>query len=167
MIKTVAISLVIISQFISTLNHEYYVGLTEIKLNPKKERLEIISRLFHDDFENVLKARYGKSIDLRPSKQSKDVETYIQLYFDKKLNIKTDNETQKLSFLGYKFEDDRINIYFKITGIQIFNNINIQNLLLTDVIEEQKNIVHCFKPNQKKSVLLTRFDSEALLNFNN
>jgi len=166
MIKTLTISLVVISQFLSTLNHEYYVGLTEIKFNPEKERLEVISRLFHDDFENVLKARYGKNIDLRPSKQSKDVETFIQLYFDKKLHIKTDDKTQKLSYLGYKFDDDRINIYFKIIDIQNFRTLNIQNLLLTDVIEKQKNIVHCFKLQQKESVLLTRFDSEAVLKFN-
>ena len=34
--------------------HEYYVGLTEITYNPEKDRIEIISRLFHDDFENLL-----------------------------------------------------------------------------------------------------------------
>ncbi|RRO13520.1 DUF6702 family protein [Flavobacteriaceae bacterium 14752] len=166
MIKYITLSLIVFTQFFSSINHEYYVGLTEIKFNPEKERLEIISRLFHDDFENVLKARYGKDIRLRPSNQSKNIDAFIKMYFDKKLNITTDNQSQSLSYLGYKFDEDRINIYFKITDIQNFTSIAIQNLLLTDVIEKQKNIVHCFKLQQKESVLLTRFDSKAVLKFN-
>ncbi|MBS3737600.1 DUF6702 family protein [Mesohalobacter halotolerans] len=166
MTKLLCICTIAFAQFFSILNHEYYVGLTEVKFNPDKERLEIISRLFYDDFENVLKARYGKDLKLRPVKQSKDIEAYIKLYFDKKLRFKTGDQTHKLSYLGYEFEDDRIHIYFKINHIKNFNTLNIQNLLLTDVIEDQKNIVHCFKLNQKESVLLTRDKSEAVLKFN-
>ncbi len=166
MIKYITLSLIVFTQLFSSLNHEYYVGLTEIKFNPEKERLEIITRLFYDDFENVLKARYGNELVLKPSEQSKNVEDFIQMYFDKKISITTDGQTQKLTYLGFKFDEDRINIYLKITDIQNFTSLAIQNLLLTDVIEKQKNIVHCFKLKQKESVLLTRFDSEALLKFN-
>ena len=166
MTKLLCICTIAFAQFFSILNHEYYVGLTEVKFNPDKERLEIISRLFYDDFENVLKARYGKDLVLRPAKQSKDIEAYIKLYFDKKLRFETGDQTHKLSYLGYEFEDDRIHIYFKINQIKNFNTLNIQNLLLTDVIEDQKNIVHCFKLNQKESVLLTRDKPEAVLKFN-
>lgn len=166
MIKILCICCITFTQLFSTLNHEYYVGLTEIKFNPKKERLEIISRLFQDDFENVLKARYGKDLMLRPTKQSQDIDAYIKLYFNKKLNLKTNNQKQTLSYLGYKFDEERINVFFEVVRIKNFNKLSIQNLLLTDIIEDQKNIVHCFKHNQKKSVLLTRFKSEAVLKFN-
>ena len=166
MTKLLGICCIVFTQCFTILNHEYYVGLTEVKFNPDKERLEIISRLFHDDFENVLKARYGKDLVLKPTKQTIDIETYIKLYFDKKLTLKTGDQKHKLSYLGYEFEDDRIHIFFKIKNIQNFNSLDIQNLLLTDVIENQKNIVHCFKHNQKKSVLLTRYKSEAVLKFN-
>jgi hypothetical protein len=71
MIKYITLSLIVFTQFFTALNHKYYVGLTEIKFNPDKERLEIISRLFYNDFEKVLKARYGKDIVLKPSEQSK------------------------------------------------------------------------------------------------
>lgn len=166
MIRYISIYVIIVSQFLAGLLHDYYVGLTEITYKPEKQRIEIISRLFHDDFERVLKTRYLKSIALRPSKQSENVDKYIKLYFEKKLILTKENQPYKMEYLGFKFDDDRINIFLKIKDVENFQQIGIQNLLLTDVIEEQKNIVHCFKPNQKKSVLLTRFDSEALLNFN-
>jgi hypothetical protein len=153
---------------LSVLNsaHEYYVSLTEITFNPEKNRVEIISRLFHDDFEKVLKTRYSENLELKPSIQSENIEDYIKLYFDKKLQVLIDNSHTKAEYLGYKFEQDRINIFLKIDRIENVEVIKVQNLLLTDVFEDQKNIVHGFKLNQKKSVLLTRFDSEAMLKFN-
>jgi len=153
-----------LSVFNST--HEYYVSLTEVTYNPKKKRVEIISRLFHDDFEKVLKTRYTEDIELKPSVQSENIEDYIKLYFDKKFQILIDDHNSKVEYLGYKFDQDRINIFLKIDNIESLNSIKLNNLLLTDVFEDQKNIVHCFKLKQKKSVLLTRSDSEAMLKFN-
>jgi hypothetical protein len=162
--RTLLLTLFILLSSFST-KHEYYVGLTEITYNSEKERLEVISRLFHDDLERVLQTRYNNNIELKPSVQSENVENFIKLYFEKKLKLFSDQQACEMEYVGYKFEDDRINIFLKIEGVKNFNSLKIINLLLTDVIEEQKNIVHCFKLNQKKSVLLTRFDSEALLNF--
>lgn len=166
MIKYLALYFILISQFSVGLLHDYYVGLTEITYKPEKQQLEIISRLFHDDFEKVLKTRYIESIELKPSMQSKNVDDFIKLYFEKKLILNYDNKALKFEYLGYKFDDDRINIFLRVDNVENFKTLKIQNLLLTDVFEEQKNILHCFKPNQKKSVLLTRFDSEAVLKFN-
>jgi len=145
--------------------HEYYIGLTEITYNEDEERLEIISRLFIDDLEKVLKERYNSEIILNTKEQSGNIDFYISKYFDRKLKLSILNNELDLKYIGYKFEKDRINIFLKIDQIKIFNELKVSNLLLTDVFEDQSNIVHCFKLNQKKSVLLTRYKSEALLNF--
>lgn len=167
MIKYIFFPVILVSHLFSgILTHEYYVSLTEITYKPEQQRVEVIARLFHDDFENVLQTRYSKELNLKPSKQSDNIETFIKLYFDKKFTVSIDGVKQTPEYLGYKFDQDRINILLKIKHVNDFKEIAIQNLLLTDVFEEQKNIVHCFKPNQKKSVLLTRFDAEAVLKFN-
>ncbi len=146
--------------------HEYYVSLTEITFNPDKNRVEVISRVFHDDLERVLKTRYNENIELKPSVQSDNVDQFIKLYYQKKLKLYAEQQAFELQYLGYKFEDDRINIFLKVDDVRNFNTLRVINLLLTDVFEGQKNIVHCFKSEEKKSVLLTRFDAEAMLKFN-
>lgn len=166
MIRLFLISLMLTSQAFMTSAHEYYVSLTEVTYKPEDQKVEIISRLFHDDFERVLKARYNEGIEFKPSVQSEDIDAFIKLYFDEKFKLSIDNKTSAVEYLGYKFEQDRVNIYLKVENSKTFNSVGIENLLLTDLIEEQKNIVHFFKPNQKKSVLLTRFNSEAMLKFN-
>jgi len=166
MIRLVFISLFLSTSIVLHSAHEYYVSLTEITYKAEKKRVEIISRVFHDDFEKVLKARYDNELVFRPSEQSENIDAFIKLYFNKKFNISINNSSSKIEYLGYKFDQDRVNIFLKIENVKDFNTISIENLVLTDVFEDQKNIVHCFKPNQKKSVLLTRFDSKAMLKFN-
>ncbi len=166
MIRLFLFTLLLLSSSFLNTAHEYYVSLTEITFNPDNQRVEIISRVFHDDFEKVLKARYDNQLVFRPSEQSDEIEAFIKLYLNEKFKISINNSPSKIEYLGYKFDQDRVNIFLKIENVQDFDVINIENLLLTDLFEDQKNIVHCFKLNQKKSVLLTRFDPEAMLKFN-
>ncbi len=145
--------------------HDYYVGITELTYNTEKQRVEIIARLFFDDLENVLKERYSSELSLEPANPSKDIDAYIELYFSKKLKISIDGKEKSMDYLGYKFEQDRINIFLKIENIPELTEVKIQNLLLTDLFEDQQNIVHGFKNKQKRSVVSTKYDSEHLLKF--
>lgn len=145
--------------------HEYYVGITELTYNSEKQRVEIIARLFFDDLERVLQERYSPELSLEPEGPSKDIEAYIKLYFNKKLIVSIDGEEKTMEYLGYKFEQDRINIYLKINNITELKEMKVENLLLTDLFEDQKNIIHGFKNKQKRSVVSTKYDYEHLLKF--
>jgi len=145
--------------------HEYYVGITELTYNAEKQRVEIIARLFFDDFENVLKERYSSDLKLEPSNTSKDIDAFIKMYFNKKLKVSIDGKDEPMEYLGYKFDQDRINIYLKIEGVPDVKELKVHNLLLTDLFEDQKNIVHGFKNKQKRSVVSTKYDYEHVLKF--
>ena len=145
--------------------HEYFISITEIRVNDEKHRVEVISRLFFDDFKEVLKERYSSNLKLEPGNVSEDVEMCIKKYFEKKLKITLDGQSKTLDYLGYKFEDDRINIFLKIENVYQIKEILVDNLLLTDLFEDQQNIVHAFKGEQKQSTVLTKYKSEHLLKF--
>ena len=147
-------------------SHEYFISITEITYNQEKNRVEIISRLFFDDLEEVFKERYSSELTLEPNNVSENIDFIIEKYFEKKLKISVDDTYKPLDYLGYKFDDDRINIFFKIDNITQFENIGVHNLILTDVFDDQQNIVHGFKNKQKRSVILTKHDYEHVLKFN-
>ena len=42
--------------------HKFYVSVTQIDFVPKKQRIEITSRIFIDDFEKGLKKKYNKKL---------------------------------------------------------------------------------------------------------
>jgi hypothetical protein len=166
MIKSIVSTFFIFSLFFSASSlHEYYVSLTEITFVKEKSRVEIISRLFYDDLEDVLQERYFPGITIDPTKENTDVDTYLKKYFDTKLKIDIDGQPKSLKYLGYRFDEDRVNIFLVIDSISSFNTVKVENLLLTDLFETQQNIVHAFKGKQKESVLLNKYTFESVLKF--
>ncbi len=151
--------------FISFSAHEYHVSITEITYVKDKNRVEIISRLFFDDFQDVLNERYSTNLSLDPTSPSSDLEIYIEKYFYKKLKIEIDGEPKDLQYLGYRFDEDRINIFLKIDEIPNLKEIKLSNLLLTDFFDDQQNIVHGFKEDQKASAMMNRYKYEHVLKF--
>ena len=44
--------------------HEFYLSVTEIEYKEEKQSLQIITRIFTDDFEEVLRKRFDDDIRL-------------------------------------------------------------------------------------------------------
>ncbi len=154
--------LLVLSSFVT---HKFYVSVTQIEHNAEQESLQIISRVFIDDIEDLLQERYDSLIVLNPEEESSKAEDYLKKYFDQKLKIKVNNKEVSFSFLGKEYEDDLIICYLEINNISSFQNIEISNEVLMDLFEEQQNIVHVRKNDQRKSLILESGKSNGLLNF--
>ncbi len=147
--------------------HKFYVSVTEIEYNEKAESLQIISRLFIDDLEDLLQTRYNKSIRLGKSNESPEVRNYIQKYLHKKIEIQIDGKPVEVKYLGKEYEDDMLLLYLEIPKIKSFKKIAVKNALLTDLFDEQKNLVHVTYKGSTKSLILNKAKQEDVLNFNN
>jgi len=64
--------------------HEFYLSVTDINYVAEKQSLQIISRVFTDDFEDVLNKRYQKDFKLIPSLEVKETDVYIERYIKDK-----------------------------------------------------------------------------------
>lgn len=60
--KTILVLLLPLLAF--TTFHKYYVSVTQIEYVKKQQSVQIISRIFLDDFEDVLQARYNEKLFL-------------------------------------------------------------------------------------------------------
>ncbi|WP_378185432.1 DUF6702 family protein [Aquimarina sp. W85] len=145
--------------------HKFYVSVTQIEYVASKQQLQVVSRLFIDDVENVLQARYDSSL-LISSKNMKVVKPVISKYFNKKLNIEVNDELVAYNFLGFEIENDLIICYLEVVNVTDFKTITIDNQLLMDQFSEQQNIVHVKKQNTRKSLILEDGNHKAMLNFN-
>lgn len=147
--------------------HKFYVSVTEIEYNEKAESLQIISRLFIDDLEDLLQTRYDKSIRLGKSNESVEAKQYIKKYLTKKIEIQLDGKTVEVNYLGKEYEDDMVLLYLEIPKVSSFKKIEVKNALLTDMFSEQKNLVHVTYKGSTKSLILNKSKQEDVLNFNN
>jgi len=145
--------------------HKYFVSVTDIEYVPKEKAVQIITRLFIDDFDSVLQERYDVEFHLE-SEATKDTRlAYIQKYFSKKVTISINNVPQKIQLLGTEFEDDMLVSYFEIRNVNAIKSIKITNKLLLENGSNQQNITHININGKKKSFLFVKDKDTDVLNF--
>lgn len=145
--------------------HKFYVSVTDIEYNPETESLQLISRIFIDDMENLLKTRYNKELYLTKKEEHPEADAYLEKYFSQKLKIEVNGKQYPLSYLGKKYDNDILKVFIEIKNVGVPEQVLVQNEILTDLFPDQKNVVHVNLDGEIKSLLLTRSQESGLLNF--
>ena len=144
--------------------HKYYISNTQIEYVEAKKSIQIITRLFIDDFENVLKERYDATLTFDDDTETIDV--YIKKYLKEKLNLKINEIATDPVFLGKEIDMGIVKCYLEIEDVSQVKTIEITNQVLFDLFEEQQNIIKLDINSKKKSYVLTKQKDSAVLNFN-
>jgi len=156
----------IIPLFAFTTLHKYYISVTQINYIEEKQSVQITSRIFIDDFENILRQRYDDNITLAGKEEPKTINTFIEKYLKEKIAIKINNKETIITFIGKEYEGDIMRCYLEIEGVESIQSIEISNKILFDLFEDQQNIVKTKINSKQKSVIQTYQDNITLLNFN-
>jgi hypothetical protein len=161
------LALLVLPLFISSKEkHEYYVSVTEIQYSKKEQSLQIISQIFIDDFETLLRERYDETITLAPDNDTKTIESYMQRYLEARLIIKVNGAAVNFKFIGKEYKEDITYCYLEIENISNIKSIEVTNRVLFDILPEQQNIVRLKLLNKNKSFLLLPDNDNCMLNFN-
>lgn len=146
--------------------HKFYVSVTQVTYSAEAEALQITSRIFIDDLENVLATRYGAALHLATRQEAADADSYIEKYLHTKLALRMNGRETPYRFLGKRYDNDIVVCYLEVPEIPpgSIKSIEIQNEMLTDLYEEQKNIVHLLINDIRKSFVLVRENNKAMLN---
>lgn len=165
--KTIKILIIIaiLPLLLSATLHKFYVSVTEIEYVKEKKSVQIISRIFIDDFEKVLRQRYDEQITLATSKESKQVSLYIERYLKDKIDIKINGKPANFKFIGKEYDNDIVFCYLEITDVQEIKSFEISNQILFDTYDEQQNIVKLKINDQNKSIILISQNDKGVLNF--
>ncbi|QSS97556.1 DUF6702 family protein [Psychroflexus sp. ALD_RP9] len=140
----------------SASKHEYYLSVTDVDYIEDQNSIQIISRVFVDDFENVLKKRYQKPFVLIEGNEIEETEIYIERYINQKFSVEVDGEIKQLNYLGFKYKDDMVFLFIEINQIKPFSRITIKDEILIDLFKTQKNLIHFTAKNFKQSFILEK-----------
>ncbi len=151
--------------FSSFYAHKYYLSVTDIVYNQEAKAIQIVSRVFYDDLEAVLQERYDSNIVVDATANQEKLDAYLPKYITKKIKISVNGITQKLDFLGKEYEDDYVVCYIEAVDVASINSLEIENTLLMDLYEGQKNMIHTQILGKKKSLLLHDGNITGMLNF--
>ncbi|WP_296380795.1 DUF6702 family protein [Winogradskyella sp.] len=146
--------------------HDYYVSVTKIEYAKEEQSLQIISQIFINDFEKLLRQRYDESITLNEEDEPEAIEKYMQRYLSDKLKINVNGASVGFKFIGKEYNDDITYCYLEIENISEIKSLEVINRTLFDILPEQQNIVRLKLLGRNKSFLLLPDNDKCMLNFN-
>lgn len=146
--------------------HKFYLSVTNINYSEKDDAFQVTTRIFVDDMEEVLKERYGIDAKLATKEESVLADEYIEKYLRTKFLVYLDDEIIPYDFLGTKYDNDVVLCYMEIPAVGLENakKLGVENEILTDLFEEQKNVVHVKWRENKKSFILIKSNAKGMLN---
>lgn len=145
--------------------HKFYLSLTDIVYDQQKERLEITSDVFIDDFQNLLEKRYQRNFLLVKGDEFNYTKKFIKKYLADKFSIRLESNQKQVKYLGKQYRDDKLRFYLYVNNVKPFDQIQITNKILMDLFEDQKNMIHVNNGSITKSLLLEKGRAEGLLKF--
>jgi len=158
------ITFVLLSSF--TIYHKFYVSVTQVEYVEAKQAVQFISRIFIDDFENMLQQRFDESIVLNNGKESKQTQFYIEKYLKSKIKVVINGEEKAIQYIGKEYENDIMYCYYEIENIPEVNSIKVTNEVLFDLFDDQQNIMRLKINDKHKTFVLISEEKTGLLNFN-
>ena len=160
-----ALLILLLPLFAFTTAHKFYVSVTNVGYSEKDDALQITSRVFIDDLDELLKERYDIDAKLSTVEESELSDEYLEKYLRAKFSVEINEKTASYKLIGRKYDNDVCIFYLEIEAVELptLKSIQIENQLLTDMFDEQQNVLH-FKINgKKKSFVLIKSDTKGML----
>ncbi|MEP6845734.1 MAG: DUF6702 family protein [Panacibacter sp.] len=145
--------------------HPFFVSMTDINYNDHTKSLEISVRIFTDDLENALRKYHTGKIDILHPADKDQMNAYVNEYIQQHLQLKINDKTAELSFVGYEEQSESIWSYLEVKNIDKVNNVNIVNSLLHDYNTNQINMMHIKVKDNEQSDKLNYPATTALFKF--
>jgi len=146
--------------------HPIHISVTEINYNEKSKSLQITSRIFIDEMElGVRTQRKEPELDILNPKIGTTTKQLINNYLNAHFKVKIDGNPAKINFLGYEKEDISFVSYLEIENVKKLKTIEVFNDIITEIHDDQSNLVHVTYKSPIKSARLTRENTSEIFTF--
>ena len=150
---TIYLFLLSLLNWIQTNTHKFYVSTTSVEFKSETKTIEIISQVFTDDLESVLKLK-DKELALDPDSDQERIYVLIANYFKQNLQFSSKGELLDYVFLGKEYKNDIAKCYIELQLAEVPDTIELYNGLFLSLFNDQQNIIHFKNADQRKSYLL-------------
>ncbi len=145
--------------------HKFYVSLVQMDYNEKNSSLEITMKIFTDDLENALKAKSGLLLKLGTPGELSETDSVLSEYISENFNLFLNGKELKYQYLGKETELDVTWCYLEVTGIGTIEKIGITDKMLTEMFENQSNLIKIKYRNKESAALLNRNRPSDIIRF--
>jgi ABC-type microcin C transport system permease subunit YejE len=122
----------------SAISHTYFFGVSDLTLNTKTNKLEIVHQFTTHDIENAI----AQTRQINFSTEHENYELFIQQYFEQHFSIIKDNVKINLNWLGFEVTSGKIIAYQESAQEYFLTQLVVKNAILTDTYPKQVNTVN-------------------------
>ncbi len=137
--------------------HPLHISVTEIDYAEKEKMLKITMRVFVQDFEQTMAQKLkNPDLDIRALQGGLTVDKLAADYLKEHFKISLDDKLQNTVYLGHEIESEAFIFYVEVTGVKKWKTIQVMNDMITEMFEDQSNLVHVSIDDEIKSLRLTK-----------
>jgi hypothetical protein len=146
--------------------HPVHVSVTEIAFDEKERELEIVSRIFLDDLERSIRDdKKQPGLNLLQPGGTITTDQLVSDYLTTRFKVSLNGKTQRIKYLGHEVESEAVLCYIQVLNVRKVENIEVSNTVLTELYEDQSNLVHVTVRETVKSLRLMRDTPSGKLTF--
>ena len=148
--------------------HEFHISKCIIEYAPSEKSFQIMMHLFLDDFELALSKRGGNDLKLCTEKEKEGADEFIVDYLRENFGMTINDQLSPYNYIGKENSEDLIGvwIYLEIEDVTNFDNVEIQNSLLTELFDDQNNLVQIKIPGSGPgSIIMNKDKTVQSFNF--
>ncbi|MGA0557046.1 DUF6702 family protein [Larkinella sp. VNQ87] len=144
--------------------HPVHTSVTQMQYNPAEKAFEVSLRIFTDDLEEALtKENNNQRVRLADNDSNGPlVERYVRKHF---AIANAKRQRKPFQVLGKEQEMDATWIYIEIPYAEPVEGSLLQQSVLTDLFDDQVNLVNVSYLSQKKTVLFRKSNTQQVLNW--
>ena len=138
--------------------HQFHISQCTIQFLEDERKLDIKMHLFLDDLELALDKQGHSHLHIGRKEENHHSDSLILSYIQQHFSIQFDGQLGELSFISKEITKDgkAIWCHLEIQNVSNSRQITIQNRVLMDIFEDQKNIVKFIGLEGKKSFLFEK-----------
>lgn len=143
--------------------HKFYMAIYQVNHNVAKKRLEITARIFVDDLNAALDKKYKTKHFLGTDKQSPTDTEDLKKYLLDQLKITVNHRGKPLSFKSSELDGNVLVCYLNCAEVAKVTQIEVSNSVLTEVFDEQENMMHFQFNGGKQTLVLDAEKTKGML----
>lgn len=148
--------------------HPVYLSKTEIRYDRQNQNLNVVLKVFSDDWQNALSVWKGKNVEIGTDREPSDLDALLEEYLRARFNLKTDGQTRAWTYKGRRQDEDDMFatlIFLQTKDTPPFASLDVHNSILHEYINNQENIVVVQYAGEYRRASLRKNQAEASFDF--
>ena len=158
--------MLLIGCLFATTFHPIHVSVTEVDYSKDEKSLQVAHKVFIDDFEKRLEELYQVELEIGLAKEHSNCNQFIMKYLNDHFEMMVNGKQLKGNWVGKEIEGPAIWVYMEYPDIKKVKSIKVENRILLETFNDQKNLVHFNYNGDEKSLILQEKEEIGEVVFN-